>query len=191
MVATLENRQAADLGRAQEKLNSIPEPKIVEEDISTWDKITTAVNSSNTAMIGLVTIAIASAFKLSTKDYSYDIIGKDVVSTMKNLSIVGGGLLTIPKVYQMLISSVKWVIDEVKGLIFKNYKTKHQINLEAVEWSKKSMLFLTDSCVKAFQKSPQLCMHWLMLKDDCVRLMKRTCIVTGKQIGRASCRERV
>ena len=150
---------------SKEKLDMVPDSDEDEADLSIWDKIVYACTTNNFALIGVITLAIGAVMKLSVSDYSMSVVGKDVVTTMKNISIIGGGLAMIPKTYQVLISALKWVMDELKGKFCSNHVTKTEIAKRTVEWIVNIGPFTSDLCIKMFSKSPD--------------------IVTGKQIGRA------
>jgi len=132
------------------------------------------VNSNNTALIGLVAIGLGTAFKLKAKDYSYNIIGKNIVETMKNLSIVGGGLVMVPRVYQMILSCFKWIVDELKGKIIKDHITKYELNRQATDWMKRIAPFISEKVIRVFPKSPELCMTWLSLEKEHAFLLSRS-----------------
>lgn len=156
------------MGKAQQQLDALPACGDEEEMLSTWDKIMQVVNSQNVTLIGAMAVAMGAVFKLKPDkgSYSYDIVGKNIVETMKNLSVIGGGLLMVPRVYQMLLSIFKWIMDQLKGLVCKNHKTEAQLNCATKAWMKAIAPFIPGSCLRSLSRSPDLCVTWLMLNEE-------------------------
>uniref|UniRef100_A0AAU8JNM5 Nonstructural polyprotein n=1 Tax=Chipolycivirus sp. TaxID=2809300 RepID=A0AAU8JNM5_9VIRU len=174
LVDNLQQKTSDNYSRAQNNLADEDVTATASEDLSIWDKIMYAVNTNNIALIGLIAVGVATAFKLKSADYSYSIVGNNIVSTMKNISIVGGGLMMVPKVFQMGVSIFKWVVDELKGKVMKDHVTKYQLNLKAIDWLRSIGPFISDKCVRALPHSPDLCMQWLALEQEYVQLQERT-----------------
>lgn len=174
LVTGMEKQTQKNYDDSKSKLGDEDVTQTATEDLTVWEKIMYAVNSNNIALIGLIAVAVASAFKLHSSDYSYSIVGSNIVTTMKNISIIGGGLMMVPKVFQMGVSIFKWVVDELKAKVMKNHVTKYQLNVKALDWLRSIGPFISDKCVRALPHSPDLCMHWLALEQEYVELQKRT-----------------
>jgi hypothetical protein len=174
LLGSMQTKTAKNLDKAKENIATVPEPEFTPEDISTWDKIMHAVNSNNIALIGLVAMGIGTAFKLSTKNYNCNIVGNGIVETMKNLSFIGGGMLMVPKIYQMFVGIVKWIVDEVKGLVIKDHITKYNMNKKAIDWLKQITPFISDTVLKILPRSPDLCLSWLMLEKEYASIYARS-----------------
>jgi hypothetical protein len=181
LLGSMKTQAKENLTDAKKNIESVPEPDITPEDLTVWDKIVHAVNSNNVALIGLVAMGIGTVFKLSSRNYNYDIVGKSIIETMRNLSFVGGGMMMVPKIYQMFISITKWVVDEVKGLVIKDHVTKYDLNRKALDWLKQIAPFISESVVKILPKSPDLCLTWLMLEKEHTNISTR-CLDLDKEI---------
>nr|UNY41963.1 MAG: nonstructural polyprotein [Picornavirales sp.] len=165
IINSQESKAEDFMEKATAKLDTLPKDD-EEEHLSTWDKIMQVINSQNVTMIGAVAVAIGFAFKLKPSNYSYDIVGKNIVETMKNLSIVGGALLMVPRVYQMLLAIFKWILDQLKSMVCKNHKTVAQLNAATKNWLRAIAPFIPGSCLKSLSRSPNLCVTWLMLNEE-------------------------
>jgi hypothetical protein len=181
LLGSMKNQAKENLSDAKENIATVPEADITPEDLTVWDKIVHAVNSNNVALIGLVALGIGTVFKLSSRNYNYDIVGKSIIETMRNLSFVGGGMMMVPKIYQMFISITKWIVDEVKGLVIKDHVTKYDLNRKALDWLKQIAPYISESVLKILPKSPDLCLSWLTLEKEYTSISQR-CIDLDKEI---------
>jgi hypothetical protein len=161
------------LDKTKKVLDEMPDPEVRSEDLSLWEKISSCINSNNVAVMGAIAIAIGVAFKLPS-NYNMNIIGNGLVQTMKNLSVIGGGALMIPKVYTYLIAAVKWVVDELKGLVLSKHVTKYQLNVKTTSWLRDAAVFMPDQVNTLLARNPDLCALWLQQEDIHAYLLSRT-----------------
>lgn len=173
VLKTMDNAKDVKLEQAKKVLDTVPDPEVSAEDLSLWEKISSCINSNNVAVMGAIAVAIGVAFRLPN-NYNLNIVGNGLVQTMKNLSIVGGGALMIPKVYTFLVAAVKWVVDEVKGIVLQKHVTKYQLNVQVTHWLRDAAVFMPDQVNVLLARNPDLCALWLQQEDTHAYLLTRT-----------------
>jgi len=140
-----------------------PEAKIVEEEESfCMDSIIDAIAAGTPAVLGALGISIVAYF--GYKASSSEQTGIDIVKMMRSVGFIGMGILAVPKIYQSIVSVVKWSIDFVKSKVNSNFKTADQITREIIDWTKETATYQPGWTERAFALNEQVCIkHDLLM----------------------------
>lgn len=150
-----------------------PEPK-ESEDVNIFSRLMTAIDSDSPILYGGIAIAIAGLFgipKQTLQKYDMNILGNSLVATMKNLSIIAGGLLAVPKIVSYLIVAFKWIVDEVRGLVSSKHVTKRQWQSRAVKWISDVVPFISEHFTQLLPRRPELSLRWVELENERIKIM--------------------
>lgn len=120
-------------------------------------------------VLGATAIALVSAFGLPKIGMKCSVLGNDIVSTARNISFIAAGMAGIPKIYAHIMSVISWVIDYGKKIIYKDHKTKYEINEQAVEWCRVASKYIQSSGY-LIVKSPEFCITYLQLHKQMLYL---------------------
>lgn len=150
--------------KAKEVLKDTEPEDTHTENMTIFERLTTIIDDANPYLYGAIAAAIALFFKIPKK-FDYNIVGASLIGTMKNFSILAGGLVAIPKILQFAIAAFKWIIDELKGLVMSKHVTKAKLNMNAMQWIKDIAPFMNDQFTVLLPRYPTMTMRYLELDN--------------------------
>lgn len=136
--AKIREKNLSNVKQQKEKVMNL---ETDEKEVEGWmDYIWNILEKGTPKVIGTFAVILATVLGLTVaKGKSRDNIGETIINGARNVSFIAMGLTAMPKIFSYVLSSINWVIDEVKAKICKKHETKTAYIERVSNWLSKTL----------------------------------------------------